>query len=238
MPEIYYWPAKLLRPREIEPNQVTFSRTGGRTLGGIKRSIRTNRGHWEIAMNGVVLASTAQRRTWNAIRTGLCGSPGLLVIPVWSFDTAPFASGMFDAEHLVPHSDGTPFSDGTLYSQGSVSVRCAESATIGATTIKLNVLAAENDLAGVRFSYNHALYETGPAISIAGATWHVPIFPPIRAPVPAGAELEFNLPTCLVHLMEDRGMDVGYNHITKVNERTVFFEEATDYWSDLAAGLI
>lgn len=238
MADIYYWPAKLLRPREIEPNQVPFSRTGGRTLGGIKRSIRTNRGHWEIAMNGVVLASTAQRRVWNAIRTGLCGSPGLLIIPVWSFDTAPFASGMFDTEVLVPHSGGIPFSDGSLYSQGSISVRCAGSANIGDTSIQLRIRNAEADLSGVRFSYNHALYETGPAISISGSTWTVPIFPAVRARIPFGAELEFNLPTCLVHLMEDRGMDVGYNHITKVNERTVLFEEATDYWSDLAAGLI
>jgi hypothetical protein len=235
--EFTTWPADLLPPKEIAANPVPFTRSGGRTINGLERAIRSDRGFWNIALSGVLLHNTAQRRTWNAIRTFLSGRSGLIVIPVWSWDTAPYISGSIEGNVLTPHSDGTTFSDSTFYSQGSISVRCSDIAAIGATTIKLDALSAESDLSGVRFSYNHALYETGPAIEIAGTTWTVPIFPAIRATIPAGADLEFNLPTCLVHLADDRGMDVSMNP-SVISEHSVAFVEATDYWSDLAAGLI
>lgn len=237
MAEFVMWPGDLLPPGEILPNPVPFTRGGGRTINGKERALRTDRGFWHISMNQIVLYEKHQRRAWNAIRTALGGRAGLLVIPVWSKDTAPYASGLIEDDLLTTHSDGTPFSDGTLYSQGSISVRCVAGAGIGATTVKLNILSAEDDLAGVRFSYNHALYETGPAIDISGSTWTVPIFPAVRAPIPSGAGLEFNNPTCLVHLEDDRGMDVALN-ATGITEHSVAFVEATDYWSDLAAGLI
>ncbi|RVK61944.1 hypothetical protein CN162_01485 [Sinorhizobium meliloti] len=237
MAEFTFWPADLLPPKEIAANQVPFTRTGGRTINGLERTIRTDRGFWSISLNGVLLHSKAQRRTWNAVRTFLSGRSGLIIVPVWSWDTAPYASGSMEQELLTTHSDGTPFSDGTLYSQGSIAVRCAATAEIGATTVKLSPLSVEPDLAGVRFSYNHALYETGPAIDISGSVWTVPVFPAVRARIPAGADLEFNLPTCLTHLADDRGMDVSMNP-SVISEHSVAFVEATDYWSDLAAGLI
>ncbi len=237
MSDFIHWPAALLTPGEILPNPVPFTRSGGRTINGIERGTRTDRGFWHIAMVDVVLHETAQRRTWNAIRTALGGRAGLLVIPVWSFDTAPYISGQTEPDIYVPHSDQTPFSDGTLYRQGSISINTVENVPIGATTIKLQLLHAEPDLAGIRFSYRHALYETGPAVSISGSVWEVSIFPAVRAPIPAGSELEVNLPTCLVHLEDDRGMDISLNAI-QITERSLSFVEATDYWSDLAAGLI
>lgn len=237
MSDFIMWPPELLTPSEILANPVPFTRSGGRTINGVERGTRTDKGFWHVAYVDVVLHETAQRRAWNAIRTALGGRAGLLVLPVWSFDTAPYASGAFEADVHVPHSDGTSFSDGTLYRQGSIAVRSAEEVPIGATTIKLLSLSAEADLSGVRFSYGHALYETGPAISISGAVWEVSIFPAVRAKIPAGADLEFNLPTCLVHLEDDRGMDTSLNAI-QITERSLSFVEATDYWSDLAAGLI
>lgn len=237
MAEFVFWPGDLLPPGEILPNPVPFTRSGGRSINGVERAIRTDRGFWHIAMNQIVLYDKPQRRAWNAIRTALSGRAGLLVIPVWSKDTAPYASGIVEDDVLTTHSDGTPFSDDTLYRQGSIAVRCAERAEIGATKIKLRVLSAEPDLSGVRFSYNHALYETGPAIDISGSVWTVAIFPAIRAPIPEETDLEFNNPTCLVHLEEDRGMAVALNAIG-ITEHNVSFVEATDYWSDLAAGLV
>ena len=237
MTDFIYWPGAMLTPGEILPNPVPYTRSGGRTINGVEKGKKTDRGFWHIAYVNVVLHEQAQRRAWNAIRTGLNGRSGLLVVPVWSFDTAPYASGDYEPDVHVLHSDGTSFSDGTLYRQGTIAVRSAEETPIGATKIKLLSLAAEPDLVGVRFSYGHALYETGPALSISGSVWEVSIFPAVRATIPAGADLEFNLPTCLVHLEEDRGMDISLNAI-QITERSVSFVEATDYWSDLAAGLI
>lgn len=237
MVDISHWPADLLTPREVAANPVPFSRTGGRTINGLERTIRTDRGFWIIALNGIILHSREQRRAWNAFRTGIGGRSGLAVIPVWSWDTAPYASGAIEPDIFLPHSDGTSFSDGTLHRQGSISVRCAEAVGIGATKIMLESLNSEDDLSGVRFSFNHALYETGPAVSVEGNVWEVEIFPAVRAPIATAADLEFNLPTCLVHLQEDRGMDVSMNP-SAISEHSVTFVEAVDYWSDLAAGLI
>lgn len=237
MAEFTFWPADLLPPREIAANPVPFTRSGGRTINGLERAIRTDRGFWSIALNGVLLHNTQQRRKWNAIRTFLSGRSGLIVVPVWSWDTAPYPSGTIERDILTTHSDGTPFSDGALYSQGTIAVRCVATAEIGATTVKLSPVSAETDLEGVRFSYNHALYETGQAVGVSGSVWTVPVFPAVRARIPEGAELEFNLPTCLAHLADDRGMDVSMNP-SVISEHSVAFVEATDYWSDLAAGLI
>ena len=57
--------------------------------------------------------------------------------------------------------------------------------------------------------------------------------PPVRAPIPAGAALEFSLPTCLVRLASDREMDVNFS-VNKIDKRDVAFVEAADYWSALA----
>lgn len=91
---------------------------------------------------------------------------------------------------------------------------------------------------GVRFSYKHALYETGPVISVDGDIWEVPISPTVRELIPAGADLEFDRPTCLCRLSDDRGMDVVQDAISKNANPNVSFVEATDYWNRLALGLI
>ena len=108
---------------------------------------------------------------------------------------------------------------------------------IGATVIKLRIINADANLVGVRFSYNHALYETGPVISVDGDIWEVPISPTVREVIPHGADLEFDRPTCLCRLTEDRGMDGGINP-DHFEQRSVSFVEANDYWNDLALGLI
>lgn len=234
MVDFTYWPGDLLPGRVIDPNPVPFTRSGGRTLGGKERPYRTDKGYWTFRY-GFQLSSRAQRRAWNAIRTQVSGRSGLIVLPVWSWDTAPYASGAIEGDDYSTHSDGSPFSDGTVYRQGSISIRSADNVAIGATSMRLQILEAEDDLAGVRFSFNHALYETGPGSS-AGNIWTVELFPAVRAPIPAGSDLEFNLPTCLVRLENDRGMDVSMNP-SCISEHQVAFEEASEYWSDLAAGL-
>lgn len=237
MPNIVVWPGQLLRPGAIEPNPVPFSRTPGRSLGGIGRSTRTDNGYWEIGLMGVALRDTETRRWWNAIRTTLGGKPGLAIVPVYSKDTAPYASGSEEPVILTSHSDGAPFSDGGLYSQGAITIATVGATAIGATSIKMQIATGLPDLSGVRFSFQHALYETGFAGEPIDGVWEVPIFPSIRAPIPDDAALEFDDPTCLVHLKDDRGMDVAMS-AGGVDFRNVYFEEAVDYWNDLAMGAI
>ncbi|KQY27177.1 hypothetical protein [Rhizobium sp. Root482] len=237
MSVIPVWPHDLLIPAEVRPNLVPFTRTGGRSLGGAKPSVRTDLGYWSIDYAGVLLHSRAQLRTWEAIKDVLSGSSGRIAIPVWSHQTAPRigATGSYIASPEVPHDDDTEFSDETEYEQGEISVVAHEAVAIGATTIMLRIINAEDDLAGVLFSYNHALYRTGQVLDVDGDVWTMRVSPSVVATIPAGASLEFDLPTCLCNLADDRGMDNGAN--INGNERVnVSFVQDMQYWNILAVG--
>lgn len=239
MPDIILWPRKVLAPTRVMANPVAFSRGGGRSLGGKERVIRTDKGYWSITLDSIPVHSAAQRRVWNVIRTMLSGRSGLCAVPVWSFDTAPYAEGEGEwgqyGPLLTTHSDGATFSDGSKYVQGRIHIELGGvAAEIGDTSVRLSIVHGAADLAGVRFSYNHALYETGQPTSVSGSVWTVPVFPAIRSEIPAGARLEFDEPTCLVRLANDRGMDIDFN-IDRFSHASVDFVEADDYWSDLAA---
>ncbi|RVK40903.1 hypothetical protein [Sinorhizobium meliloti] len=232
MADIIQWPADLLTPAECRPNMNPFTRSGGRSLGGLKPAVRTDLGFWSIELLDIPVHSRAQRRTWEAISQKLSGSAGLIAVPAWSQDTAPYVSGRFEPEITTPHSDDSMFDDGTPYIQGAISVVTDGVTPVGATSIRLRIINAAADLVGVRFSYEHALYKTGPVISVNGDIWTLPISPTVRALIPAGADLEFDRPTCICRLESDRGMDGGVDAVP-FERRSVSFVEAADYWSTL-----
>lgn len=226
MPDITVWP-EVLQPAQLLANPSPFSRSGGPSIGGISRTIRTDRGWWRIGYRSVLLYSVAERRLWNAIRTAAGGRSGLLAVPVWQKDIVPNGGAV-----LVPHSDGSSFSDDSLYSQPGVRAVLVGEAVRGATSITLRIVDGIDELAGIRFSYQHALYETGFPTAVSGTDWTVPVFPAIRVTIPAASQLEFDLPTCLVHLATDDAMDGSFSagHFDKAD---VDFVEAADYWADL-----
>ncbi|WP_246705132.1 hypothetical protein [Rhizobium sp. RM] len=183
------------------------------------------------------VSSVAQRRSWLAIRSALGGRSGLIAVPVWSQDVAPYASGGYEEGSLVPHSDLSTFSDGTEYSQGAMSIKTVGVSAIGQTTIRLRVISGSSDLSGVRFSYEHALYETGRIIQEEDGVITVSISPTVRSLIPSDADLEFDEPTCLCHLSSDDQMGAGVDPVP-FERRSVSFVEATDYWNKLALGLV
>jgi len=231
---IVVWPWRILKPTSVQPNPVAFTRSGGKSLGGLSRNTRTDRGWWSIAYRGVALTNPSQRRSWNMMRQQFGGMAGSVAVPVWSHDLAEWPAGASNGELLSPHSDGSPFSDGSLYSQRiPIDVEMVSLAEIGDTSVTLRLVYGINSLSGIRFSYNHALYETGMPTLISGDEWTLPIFPAIRADIPAGAELEVAMPTCLVKLAADRGMDVSFT-AGRFDMVDVAFVEDTAYWNDLA----
>jgi hypothetical protein len=235
MPDIIEWPFCTLTPSQVAPCLVPFTRSGGKSLGGVEPVVRTDLGFWTIDYSGVVIQNRYrnQWKTWQAIRQKLGGRSGLIAVRVPSSLSAPYVSGHFEPVIEMPHDDDTLFDDDTEYLQGAISVVSVGVTPIASTSIKLRIINADADLVGVRFSYNHALYETGPAIEIDGDTWTVPISPSVRELIPDGADLEFDRPTVLCHLAEDRGMDISQDAITKNTRPNVSFVEATDYWNSL-----
>ncbi|KKB80778.1 hypothetical protein VW35_00785 [Devosia soli] len=236
MANIIRWPAKLLVPARAMASQVAFSRGGGKSLGGIERNIRTDRGFWRVSMTDVSVRTRAMRRVWNTIATDLAGKAGLVAVPVWAFDSAPYPSGEREREALVTFDDDTGFDDDSAFIQGSINVEMATYAPLGATVITVRLINAAA-AAGIRFSYQDALYQTGRVLAQPSeTTFQVPVFPAIRQAIPAGAQLECDAPTCLCHLSDDRGMDLPLNN-TEIDVASVEFVEAVDYWNDLALGV-
>ncbi|MGO6719560.1 hypothetical protein ACC717_05795 [Rhizobium ruizarguesonis] len=235
MPDIIEWPFCTLTPAQVAPGLVPFTRSGGKSLGGIEPVTRTDLGYWAIDYTGVVIQNRYrnQWKTWQAIRQKLGGRNGLIAVRVPSSLSAPYVSGHFEPTSETTHGDDTLFDDDTGYEQNAISVVTVGVTPIASTSIKLRIINAEADLVGVRFSYNHALYETGPVIEVSGDTWTVPISPSARELIPDGADLNFDRPTCLCHLAEDRGMDISQDAITKGTRPNVSFVEATDYWNSL-----
>ena len=234
---IIQWPICTLNPQSMGVNLVPFSRSGGRTLGGVEPATRTDLGFWAVDYGNVVLRNNRRQQwqTWQAIRQMLGGKPGLIAVPVRSALSAPYASGRYEPVVETAHDDDSLFDDDTPYTQGAISVVTEGITPIGATQIRLRIIKADANLVGVRFSFEHALYETGPLIDVTGDVWTVPLSTTVRATIPAGSDLEFDQPTCLCHLVEDRGMDVPQDAISRHSLPSVSFVEATDYWADLAA---
>ncbi|MGH2342556.1 hypothetical protein ACRC7T_13860 [Segnochrobactraceae bacterium EtOH-i3] len=240
MPDIIIWP-ETLAPETMTADVTAFTRSGGASLGGVTRVTRTDAGWWTIAFDKVALFEPADVRVWDAVASDLGGMAGLVSVPVWSRHTAPWLSGAPEDAFLTTHSDGTPHSDDTPYAQGAISVVAHAAATIGATVLRLRIVRGAGDLSGCRFSHltgaAPALYRTGRAIDITGDVWTLRISPPLRAPIAAGDSLEFDMPRCLCRLASDDAMARKETNVLPVTP-SVSFAEATDYWSDLAAGLL
>lgn len=240
MVDIIHWPAGLLTPQASPFDPQPFSRSGGRSLGGVSRSVRTDRGFWQGSLKNIVFRrakQSAQARTWTAIRSALAGTSGLVVVPVCA--TRVWASEGFSdfAPMLAPHDDDTPFDDGTLYEQGNIAIQMASYAPLGSTVITLRLIHAPT-ASGIRFSYQHAMYETGRILSQPSADlFQVEISTAIRMPIPAGAMLEADRPTILCHLASDTEMNIEFPG-AGMPRPSVAFVEAVDYWNDLAMGIV
>lgn len=236
MVDIVHWPAHLLTPQASPFNPVPFSRSGGRTLGGISRTTKTDRGFWMGSLNRIIFRRGLQfdqERSWVETRTNLGGQSGLVAVPVCS--TRVWAAEGFKdfSGGLHPHDDETPFDDDTLYSEGRIRIEMAAFAPLSSTVVSLRLVDAPTAV-GVRFSYQHAMYETGSLIERASEdVYRVPVFPAIRRAIPADAQLEADKPTVLCHLATDTEMDIEFPG-SGMPRPSVNFVEAVDYWNDLA----
>jgi hypothetical protein len=232
-----HWPIDLLPAQSVPFNPVPFTRSGGRSLGGIARYTRTDKGFWQGSLNGITFRRGQQfdqAREWTKIRTYLNGQAGLLVVPVCSTRLLASPPTWSDfSPGLYPHDDETTFEDDTEYYEGVTKVEMATTAPLGATVVRLRLISAPT-VQGIRFSYQHAMYETGAMIEqIGDDEFRVPIFPAIRQEIPADAWLETDQPTILCRLASDSEMDIEFPP-ANMPRPSINLVEAVDVWSDLA----
>lgn len=237
MADILEWPRNLLVPRACRANVVPFTRSGGRSLGGIKPSVRTDLGYWSIDLTDVIIHRREQFRAFEALKGLMSGAAGQIAVPVYSPKRAPYVDGVYQAPLMLSHDDDSVFDDDAGYSQGVISCVSVGLTPLGATSMRIRVIKGDDDLVGSLFSYNHALYTVHQLISLEDNVHEVRISPTVREVIPSGSDLEFDEPTCLCNLADDSGLDDGENY-EGYQLVSVSFVEDTDYWSRLALGLV
>lgn len=237
MAKTVVWPRNLLVPRACKANVVPFTRSGGRSLGGVRPSVRTDLGFWNVELQDVMISNRRQQRTFEAIKGLVSGSAGRVAVPIYAPKRAPYVNGTSAAPIVMPHSDGSFFNDGSGYQQGAISALSVGTTPIGSTSIRIRMVQGDADVVGTLFSYNHALYSIHQVTDVDGDVQTVRITPTVREFIPSGADLQFDEPTCLCNIAEDSGMDDGEN-FEGYQLVTVSFVEDTDYWSRLALGLV
>lgn len=231
-----HWPFKLFAMRGKPAfHQRPFTRSGGTTLGGRDLVTQTDLGFWRAVFPNIMVKSNDMRHeeAWNAIQVALQGRTGLVIVPAY-YTGSRLQQLAKTQSALATHSDGSTFSDGTKYSSEPPLVQMEEDAQIGATVVKLRALREGLSLTGIKYSYFHALYQTGPVRSRDGDVVQVPIFPATRAKIPAGSILTVKEPTCLMHLASDNEMDIVHG-VSPITPKTLNFVEAIDYWDKVAA---
>ena len=227
------WPKSVLPLAGCNFIQEPFSRTGGTSLENVEITTQTDVGKWRADIGPIIVHTRNQFRVWTAIRTYLSGRSGIIAMPANEKFTAPYVGDVETSPGLSTHSDGSTFSDGSKYRTRSIGLRMSAAAGLGATVVSIEAVNAGDDLTGVRFSYQYALYETGELISRSGNVWQVRVFPAIRQAIPAGADLEADDPMCLMKLETDIGMQLPETP-DRVSRQTIRMVEAVDYWNDLA----
>ncbi|WP_153042428.1 hypothetical protein [Pseudovibrio sp. W64] len=236
MTNVIHWPHSLFASQGKPTFQKRpFSRSGGMTLGGRELVTQTDLGFWRAMIPNIVLRRRDLRHeeAWNGVEVALQGQVGLVIVSV-SHVTSQVQKLAKQARAYVPHADGTEFSDGTSYESEPAFVQLEEEANLGATVLKLRGLQSGLRLSGIYFSYLHALYMTGPIIEADGDVVRVPIFPAIRAKIPAGALLNVAEPSCLMKLASDNELDLNFGSSCFIT-KTVHFVEAIDYWDKASA---
>lgn len=227
------WPKSVLKIGGCEFIEETFSRSGGTSLENSETITQTDLGKWRAELGPIPLYYPNEWRVWRGIATYLNGRSGIVAVPANAKFTAPYVNGIPSEPSLTPHSDGSTFSDGTQYRTRSIDLKMSTAAVLGATVVSIQSVNAGDDLTGIRFSYQYAMYQTGELINKTGDVWQMRIFPAIRQAIPAGADLECDDPMCLMRLESDTEMSVRETP-NRLATPTIRLVEAVDYWNDLA----
>lgn len=176
--------------------------SGGTSLGGVTQVGHLSGGPmWRVSLGAIVLATRDDLLAARAMQAALDGGATPVIVAAnecW-FTPQESATG-------VPHSDDSPFSDDALYSGGTIEASFGASAALRAASVTLNLTGATSLRGGEHFSVDHAaegrrMYRI---MGITGGTDEAPVVsirPLLREAVSSGDLVDFNRPSCLMHLV-------------------------------------
>lgn len=224
MVSIPEFPRALLREQSHAWNIIGNTMGSGQSGDGFFPVARSDGGGlWSCVMSSASLSGIRNSgfrvkqnirvatNLWRAVRQICNGGANRMV--VWRNDALfrPWPVGA--SEYGIPHSDGTFFSDGTGYYQPVIDVETYGDAELRDTTIYLHLNYCGDLLGGESFSINHPtmgwrLYEIGTVNYVDDIHVAVTFNPPLREDVPAGTQVEFDRPRCVMQLKAPSSMDL------------------------------
>ena len=190
-----YWPWDLLTPSSENWRLQGVTISGGFTVSGGTRMMRTDGGGLWVGEQTFLLHDRERIKAARAIEASLDGGVGQIV--AWSFED-PFAPlGL--ALGSVPHSDGTPFGDGSEYASVPHGAVTTASATLRATSLSITMISGVIQ-GGERFSIVHPVkgWRRYTISRVEGGV--ITIRPPLREAIGIGTELNFLRVGCVCRL--------------------------------------
>lgn len=190
-----FWPSDLLSPDTENWRLQGVSISGGFTVGGATRMMRTDGGGLWIGEQTFLFNTRDQIKAARAIEASLDGGVGQIV--AWSFEV-PFAPGIVTVPS-VPHSDGTPFGDGSEYASVPHGAVTTASAALRATSLSITMISGVIQ-GGERFSIVHPTkgWRRYTIARVDGDT--ITIRPPLREAIDSGTEMNFIQVGCVCRL--------------------------------------
>lgn len=206
------WPYGVLNPASVSFSQRGMAIAGPQSLTNRNQVAEIDAGYWIATLKLAILDQGDQVKILRALRSRLRGGAALIRVPAMDQGQAPWPNdGPWETWYAgteTLHSDDTPHSDDTGYHQDSIDVVLAAELAYRGNQVAATINRAGTIGGGELFSINDRLHliENVLTESPTAPTWG--IWPPIREPVPAGARLNFDWPTCRMRLMSEAEMDM------------------------------
>lgn len=203
------WPHHLLRPTDDAWTPWRAGLSGGQPFSGASAQAVSFDGGplWRAELIDIALRMPEQINAWHAIEALIGGSTRRIVLPRCDRRFGLFLQG----------------------ASGPITATALAGAAVRATTVRLGLTNAAPMAAGVHFSIDHGgdlgwrLYRTV-AVPSGAPAGSVEIRPPLRAAIVIGQAVEFDLPRCVMRLLDPNSMKLTRQMLKRGRQTVAFLE--------------
>lgn len=208
------------------PRYVGQVQTGGQATNGQVQTAKTDGGgRWVFDLGDANLNKRIDLKAWRAFEMILEG--GVTEVILELCDRRQMPNYVAGDSAGIPHSDDALFSDDTGYSNGAASpVYSTSGGALRAVSMTIDAPAGIEG--GEHFSILHPtagwrLYRIATIIDNV-----ITFRPPLREATPAGVQLEFEVPRCVVRLLDAENYAPTVERL-RYSRASASFVESFDY---------
>lgn len=231
------WPAAL-KPTNGGFGQLIRSLSGGPSLSGFEQIVPQMTDRWQ-ARYQLPLRNRDQMMAMRAMLGNLRGRTGTIALPAYENRYAPWRTDQYGRRFTPKYVrtralDGSPYADPANINDTLITATLRDTAPAMWTSLVLRIAVGDPPRPGNRFSINARLYEITAITAVAGADYHVTIWPWLRFSAAATTAVDFTTPVCEMRLIsDDQGQDAMQSlDVMKYASPVLQFEEAAPVTDD------